>query len=181
MSDMVGGHVLDLARLMIATRPAGRPAYQETIEETDKMLTKAIDDFSRAVSAEALRLANETGTSLRPFRTGRSIEAQTDRLLVEIWQDILLLALNRTGILYSQRLVHLQYFSTYWSKKGTLIVHTFNMQGVERRFTKCVGRGTSSFYPPIPGGFTFAVRNTLRKFSTFLLFLIQHPSSNGCR
>ena len=46
---------------MIAARRAGTPAYQETIEEMDKELTKVIEDFDRAVDVEALCLAKECG------------------------------------------------------------------------------------------------------------------------
>ena len=45
---------------MIAARMIGGPAYPEMIEEIDKELTKVIEDFDRAMSFEALRLANET-------------------------------------------------------------------------------------------------------------------------
>ena len=46
--------------LMTAARTIGGPAYPEMIEEIDRELTKAIEDFDRAVYVEALRLANET-------------------------------------------------------------------------------------------------------------------------
>src|SRR5258706_790705 len=46
--------------LMIAARTIGGPAYPELIEEMDRELTKVIEDFDRAMSFEALRLANET-------------------------------------------------------------------------------------------------------------------------
>ena len=45
---------------MAAARTIGGPAYPEMIEEVDRELTKAIDDFDQAVYAEALRLADET-------------------------------------------------------------------------------------------------------------------------
>jgi hypothetical protein len=38
----------------------GGPAYPEMIEEMDKEFSKVIEDFDRAVSVEALHLANET-------------------------------------------------------------------------------------------------------------------------
>ena len=41
-------------------RTIGGPAYLEMIEEVDRELTKVIEDFDRAMSFEALRLANET-------------------------------------------------------------------------------------------------------------------------
>ena len=46
---------------MIAARMARTPAYQETIEEMEKELTKVIEDFDRAVDVEALCLAKESG------------------------------------------------------------------------------------------------------------------------
>ena len=41
---------------------AGGLAYQETIEEMDRELTKVIEDFDRAVDVESLRLAKRSGT-----------------------------------------------------------------------------------------------------------------------
>ena len=46
--------------LMIAARTIGGPAYPEIIEEMDRGLIEVLEDFNRAVSVEALRLANET-------------------------------------------------------------------------------------------------------------------------
>ena len=46
--------------LMIAARTVGGPAYPEKIEEMDKELNKAIEDFDRAVNVEALHLVNES-------------------------------------------------------------------------------------------------------------------------
>ena len=46
--------------LMIAARMIGGPTYTEMIEEVDRELTKVIEDFDRALYAEAVRLANET-------------------------------------------------------------------------------------------------------------------------
>ena len=46
--------------LMIAARTFGGPAYPEMIEEVDRDLTKVIEDFDRAMTFEALRIANET-------------------------------------------------------------------------------------------------------------------------
>ena len=46
--------------LMIAARTIGGPAYPEMMEEMDRELTKVIEDFDRAMTFEALRLANET-------------------------------------------------------------------------------------------------------------------------
>ena len=46
--------------LIIAARTIGGPAYPEMFEEIDRELTKAIEDFDRAMSFEALRLANDT-------------------------------------------------------------------------------------------------------------------------
>jgi len=45
----------------ISGRTVGRPLRPEVIEEMDRELTKAIEDFDRAVNVEALRLAKETG------------------------------------------------------------------------------------------------------------------------
>ena len=45
---------------MIAARASGGPAYPEMIEEMNRELNDAIEDFDRAVYVEALRLANET-------------------------------------------------------------------------------------------------------------------------
>ncbi len=45
---------------MITARTIGGPAYQEMIEEMDKELNNIIKDFDRAVSVEALHIANET-------------------------------------------------------------------------------------------------------------------------
>ena len=45
---------------MIAARTIGGPSYADKIEELDSELTKVIEDFDRAMSFEALRLANET-------------------------------------------------------------------------------------------------------------------------
>ena len=63
MSNMVGGHALDLAGRMLTTavRTAGGPAYQEAIEEMDKELTKVTEDFMRAVDVETLRAAKRSG------------------------------------------------------------------------------------------------------------------------
>ena len=47
---------------MIAARTVGGLAYQETIEEMDRELTKVIEDFDRAVDVESLRLAKQNGT-----------------------------------------------------------------------------------------------------------------------
>ena len=44
---------------MIAARTIGGPSYPEMIEEMDRELSKVIEDFDRAVTIEALRLANE--------------------------------------------------------------------------------------------------------------------------
>ena len=45
---------------MTTARTINGPAYPEMIEEIDGELTKAIEDFDRAVYVEALRLADET-------------------------------------------------------------------------------------------------------------------------
>ncbi len=45
---------------MIAARTSGGPAYPEMIEEMDRELNDIIEDFDRAVSVEALRLAHES-------------------------------------------------------------------------------------------------------------------------
>ena len=46
--------------LMIAVRTISGPTYPEMIEETDRELTKVIEDFDCAMNFEALHLANET-------------------------------------------------------------------------------------------------------------------------
>ena len=48
--------------LMIPGRTFGGPACPEKFEEMDKELTKVIEDFTRAVDVEALRLAKKSGT-----------------------------------------------------------------------------------------------------------------------
>ena len=48
---------------MIVARSIGGPAYPEMIEEVDRELTKVIEDFDRAMTFEALRVANETSKS----------------------------------------------------------------------------------------------------------------------
>jgi len=50
---------------MIAARTIGGPAYLEKIKEMDRELTMVIEDFDRALTVEAFRLANET--SKLPF------------------------------------------------------------------------------------------------------------------
>ena len=45
---------------MTAARMISGTAYPEMIEDLDGELTKVIDDFDRAVYAEALRQADET-------------------------------------------------------------------------------------------------------------------------
>jgi len=47
--------------LIIAARTVGGSVYQEAIEEMDRELTRAIEDFDRAVNVEALRRTKETG------------------------------------------------------------------------------------------------------------------------
>jgi hypothetical protein len=47
--------------LTIAGRTESGPVYQRGIEEMEQELTKAIEDFDRAVNVQALRLAKETG------------------------------------------------------------------------------------------------------------------------
>ena len=59
MSNVVGGHLLVRHVLMTAARTINGPAYPEMIEEIDRELTKATEDFDRAVYVEALRLADE--------------------------------------------------------------------------------------------------------------------------
>jgi len=52
--------------LIIAARSICGPAYQETIEEIDRELTKAIEDFSRSVDVEALLLVKRIGEHSLP-------------------------------------------------------------------------------------------------------------------
>ena len=59
---------------MIAARMIGGPAYPKMIEEIDKELTKVIEDFDRAMSFEALRLANDT--SKRSFLNPSIVDPQ---------------------------------------------------------------------------------------------------------
>ncbi len=63
---MVGGHVLDLASimLMVTARMVGGPAYLEAIEGMDGELTKVIEEFVHAVDVEALRFAKRIGRHL---------------------------------------------------------------------------------------------------------------------
>ena len=84
-----------LGKTVIMTRTAGGPVYQ--IEDVNKALTKIIKYFSRAVDVEALHLAEDTGTSPLCFCPSRSIGAPIGRLPVELWQDILLLAIESDG------------------------------------------------------------------------------------
>ena len=51
---------------MIAAWGVGGLAYQETIEEMDRELTKVIEDFDRAVDVESLRLAKQNGAQSFP-------------------------------------------------------------------------------------------------------------------
>ena len=60
MSNVVGGRPLVCQVLMIVERIIGGSAYPEMMDEIDRELTKVIEDFDRAMSFEALRLANET-------------------------------------------------------------------------------------------------------------------------
>ena len=45
---------------MIVVKTIGGPSYPEMIEEMDRELTMALDEFDRAMDFETLRLANET-------------------------------------------------------------------------------------------------------------------------
>ena len=56
---------------MIAARRIGGPAYSEMIEEMDRELNNVIEDFDRAMYAEAFRLANETSE----FSSSRSVDS----------------------------------------------------------------------------------------------------------
>jgi len=47
--------------LMTAARTVGGLVYQETIEEMERELAKATEDFDRAVDVKALRVAKKTG------------------------------------------------------------------------------------------------------------------------
>ena len=60
MSNVVGVCPLSFHMLIIVARAIGGPAYPEMFEEMDRELTTAIEDFDRAMSFEALRLANDT-------------------------------------------------------------------------------------------------------------------------
>ena len=55
---------------MTAARTNNGPAYPEMIEEIDRELTKAIEDFDRAVYVEALRVADETSKRSFPHSVG---------------------------------------------------------------------------------------------------------------
>ena len=79
---------------VIVTRTTGGP---ETIIDMNNALTKIIKYFSRAVDVEALHLPNETGVPLLFFCPRTSIGAPIGRLPVEIWQNILLLAIGSGG------------------------------------------------------------------------------------
>ena len=50
--------------LIITAKTVGGPIDPEKIEEMDRELTKAIDDFNNAVGVEALQLAKNIG---KPF------------------------------------------------------------------------------------------------------------------
>ena len=56
---------------MITAGTVGGPAYLEAIEEMERDLTKAIEDFDRAVDVEALCLAKKSGKRA-PFQSGNS-------------------------------------------------------------------------------------------------------------
>ena len=86
-----------LGKAVIVTRTAGGPGRQETIIDLNNALTKIIKYFSRAVDVEALHLPNETGAPLLFFRPSKSTGAPIGRLPVEIWQNILLLAIGSGG------------------------------------------------------------------------------------
>ena len=63
--------VLDLEVLMIVERTVGGLVQPAAIEELDTELSKAIEDFDRAVNVEALRLAQKHGQySLSRFGDG---------------------------------------------------------------------------------------------------------------
>ena len=79
---------------VIVTRTTGGP---ETITDMNNALTKIIKYFSRAVDVEALHLPNETGVPLLFFRPSTSIGAPIGHLPVEIWQNILLIAIGSGG------------------------------------------------------------------------------------
>jgi len=68
--------------LIIAVRTIGGPAYQETIGEMDRELSKAIEDFSRAVDVEALLLAKKNGKYSSPQLNERSFSAISYRATV---------------------------------------------------------------------------------------------------
>ena len=55
---------------MVAARTIGGPSYPVMIEEMDRELVKITEDFDRAMSFEALRLANEI-SKLSYFSTSR--------------------------------------------------------------------------------------------------------------
>ena len=86
-----------LGNSVIVTRTADSSFHPLTIKGINKALTKIIKYFSRAVDIEALHFTNETGTSLLFFRPSRSIGAPIGSLPVEVWQDILLLAIGSDG------------------------------------------------------------------------------------
>ena len=68
--------------LIIAAKTIGGSAYQETIEEMDRELTKVIEDFSRAVDVEALLLAKKNGEHSLPRSGEHSFSAISYRATV---------------------------------------------------------------------------------------------------
>ena len=96
MSDMVRLRILNLGNVIVM-RTAGGPGCREGIIDMNNALTKIIKYFNRAVDVEALHLSNETGAPLLFFRPSRSIGAPIGCLPVEIWQNILLLAIGSGG------------------------------------------------------------------------------------
>jgi len=65
--------------LIIAARTVGGSAYQEPIGEMDRVLTRVVEDFDRAVNVEALRRTKETGKHPFSHSLDRSFSTATCR------------------------------------------------------------------------------------------------------
>jgi len=84
--------------LMITARTVGGLANPEKIEEMDKELTKAIEDFNHAVDVEALRLAKKNGTHVS------SLPGDHPFSMARVEQEFLLTRLKRVETGYDLKL-----------------------------------------------------------------------------
>jgi len=83
---------------MITARTVGGPANPEKIEEMDKELTKAIEDFNHAVDVEALRLAKKSGKHVL------SLPGDLLSSMARVEQEFLLTRLKRVETGYDLKL-----------------------------------------------------------------------------